>query len=46
VKLVEDGLHRFNYEATRTPYTRQPVTLFFEGRHRCDQTRTDRQYFR
>lgn len=28
VKLVEDGLHRFNYEATRIPYARQPVTLF------------------
>jgi GNAT superfamily N-acetyltransferase len=28
VKLVEDGLHRFNFEATRIQYAPQPVTLF------------------
>ena len=28
VKLVEDALHRFNFEVTRIPYAPQPVTLF------------------
>ena len=30
IKLVEDALHRFNFEATQIIYARQPVSVFLK----------------
>jgi ribosomal protein S18 acetylase RimI-like enzyme len=32
IKLVEEALHRFNFQATRVPYAPQPLNVFLRNR--------------